>query len=283
MDIGSELRSARERAALSLEDLFVRTRIPLRHLRSIEQNDFSNVPPGVFVRSFIRTYAREVGLDPAALIAEYRAITEPVVEPPPEPNNDEAAESERQPRVLDPNKLTTRPGLGYAAIAVALLIVVIGVNRYIASDGTEVAAAGTSVTRAASPDAVQAMNTNGNAAQTESATGHAGEATSTAEAASTAGSAAEAVSTTGNAVQIQVHAEGLCWIRAVADGQTILERLLQPGEVHSIAAARDIVIRVGDPSAISYSVNGQRGQPLGSAGVPVTVRVGPDGKISASA
>lgn len=268
MDIGSELRGARERAAFSLEDLFSRTRIPLRHLRSIEQNDFSKVPPGIFVRSFIRTYAREVGLDPAALIAEYRAMTEPVVETPPEPKNDAGDGHERRPsafwgpRVLDPNMLTSRPGLGYALIALALLLVVIGMNRYLASDRTEVSAAERTVTRAVSSDAVQ-VSTTGSAAP--------------------AGSPAEAVSTTGSAVQIVVHAEDLCWIRAVADGQTVIARLLQPGERHSIAAHRDIVIRVGDPAAISYSVNGQPGQPLGPARVPVTVRVGPDGKISASA
>lgn len=263
MDIGSELRSARERAALSLEDLSSRTRIPLRHLRSIEQNDFSNVPPGIFVRSFIRTYAREVGLDPAGLIAEYRAITEPVIETPQEPKNDAVSEPEQRPgwfwrpRALDPNRLTSRPGLGYALIAVALLIVVIGVNRYLASERPEVPVADTPVTEAAPPPVAEVVS------PTESA--------------------AQVVSTTGSAVQIDVHAEGLCWIRAVADDQTILARLLQPGERHSITAQRDIVIRVGDPAAISYSVNGQPGQPLGSAGVPVTVRVGPDGKISASA
>lgn len=273
MDIGSELRSARERAALSLEDLFSRTRIPLRHLRSIEQNDFSSVPPGIFVRSFIRTYAREVGLDPVPLIVEYRAMTEPVVETAADLKTDAVSEREQpaglfwRPQALDPNVLTSRPGLGYALIAIALLIVVIGVNRYLAGDGAEVSAAETTVKRAPSPNAIPAVTSTGSASQAGSATE----------------SAAEAVSTTGSAVQIDVHAEGLCWIRAVADDQTILARLLQPGERHSITAQRDIVIRVGDPAAISYSVNGQPGRPLGSAGVPVTVRVGPDGKISASA
>ena len=262
MDIGSELRSARERAALSLEDLFSRTRIPLRHLRSIEQNDFPSVPPGIFVRSFIRTYAREVGVDPAPLIAELRAITEPVAETAPEPKNDAVSEQDQRPGLfgrppaLDPNLLTSRPGLGYALIAIALLLVVIGVNRYLAGDRTELSAADAPVTHAAPPAAAETV--------------------------STPESAIKAVSTTGSSVQIDVHAEDLCWVRAVADDQTILARLLQPGEMHSITAQRDIVIRVGDPAAISYSVNGQPGQPLGPARVPVTVRVGADGKISAA-
>src|SRR5687768_4042731 len=81
MDLGTDLKIARERAGLSLSELAARTRIPLRSLRAIEENDFAAIPPGIFVRSFIRNYAREVGVDPAEAIAQYRSMTEPVVVP----------------------------------------------------------------------------------------------------------------------------------------------------------------------------------------------------------
>ena len=81
MDLGTDLRNARERARISLPELFARTRIPIKTLRAIEENDFSAVPAGIFVRSYIRQYAREVGVDPAAAVAEYRAMTEPIEEP----------------------------------------------------------------------------------------------------------------------------------------------------------------------------------------------------------
>ena len=77
MDVGSTLREARERAGFSLQDVATRTRIPIKSLRAIEENDFASVPSGIFVRGFIRSYAQEVGVDPAQAVADYRAMTEP--------------------------------------------------------------------------------------------------------------------------------------------------------------------------------------------------------------
>jgi hypothetical protein len=79
---------------------------------------------------------------------------------------------------------------------------------------------------------------------------------------------------------MEIRAQDHCWVRAVVDGRPTLERLLQPGETQSLTAQRDIVLRVGDPAAFSYSVNGRAGKPLGAANEPVTVRFGTDGHAS---
>ena len=132
MDLGTELRIARERAGLSLADLAARTRIPLKSLRAIEENDFVSVPPGIFARSFIRSYAREVGLDPSTAVAEFRAMTEPVEEPASDPRA--VADDDLPTRPFAPNLSESRPGWGYALIAAALLIGIISVNRYSTTD-----------------------------------------------------------------------------------------------------------------------------------------------------
>ena len=64
------------------------------------------------------------------------------------------------------------------------------------------------------------------------------------------------------------------------DGEPTFTRLMQPGERHRLTGERDVVLRVGDPGALSYTVNGRRGEPLGAPKVPVTVRVGADGQIA---
>lgn len=244
MDLGTDLRNARERAGFSLPDLAARTRIPLKTLRAIEQNEFSKVPPGIFVRSFIRTYAQEVGFDSNVAIAEYRAMTEPV--------NEASQQSKDEPVIEDrmasgsylPDFAGSRPGWGYALIVAALLVGVISMNR----------------------DTTPERPADGIAAPA-----------SIAEAPS---DAAQAVGTAGSGLRIELRAEGPCWIKAVADGQPTFARLLQPGETETLTAQRDIVLRVGDPAALSYSINGRAGQPLGVANVAVTVRVGADGRIS---
>ena len=242
MDLGTDLREARERAGFSLSDLAARTRIPISSLRAIEQNDFAKVPPGIFVRSFIRSYAQEVGVDPVAAVAAYRAITEPAEEP---------AEELREQQAIDqmemgsyhPDFAESRPGWGYALIVAAMLIAVIGLNRQPPQNPpNDTIAAGV-------PAAVEDL---------------------------------QPVATTGTAtgLRIDMRTQGVCWVKAVVDGRTALARQLQPGETQSLSAQRDIVIRVGDPASFIYSVNGRAGQPLGTANVPVTVRVGTDGRIS---
>jgi hypothetical protein len=57
-------------------------------------------------------------------------------------------------------------------------------------------------------------------------------------------------------------------------------RLMQPGETETLTGQQDITVRVGDPSALSYSINGRPGQPLGAANIPATVRFTPDGRHS---
>lgn len=65
------LRSARELRGLRLDDVARVTRIQLRTLERLEQAAFNELPADVFVRGFIRNYARVVGLDPDDAIARY--------------------------------------------------------------------------------------------------------------------------------------------------------------------------------------------------------------------
>jgi cytoskeleton protein RodZ len=73
MDIGGQLRSAREARGLSLATLAQRTRVPERALAAIERNDASALPPHPFDRGFVRTYAAEVDLDPDRMVRDYFA------------------------------------------------------------------------------------------------------------------------------------------------------------------------------------------------------------------
>ena len=243
MDLGAELKIARERAGFSLPELAARTRIPQRSLRAIEENDFAAVPPGIFVRSFIRGYAREVGVDPVEAIEKYRSMTEPVIEPDEAPAS-EVVHEQIPSRSFAPDFSESRPGWGYALIAAALLIGLISVNRYASQNQSEAVAADTNT--ASGADAVAAVP----------------------------------VATTGGGIQMQIRAQGPCWVRAVVDGQVVIARLMQPGETETLAGQRDITVRVGDPAALSYSINGRSGQPLGAANQPVTVRFDSSGRAT---
>lgn len=78
-DFGAYLRDARERAGLSLETIAASTKVGRSQLAALERNDLSRWPAGIFRRSFVRTYAGLVGLDPDHTVALFlRAFPEPL-------------------------------------------------------------------------------------------------------------------------------------------------------------------------------------------------------------
>lgn len=70
-NFGSVLREARERRRLSLEDVSRQTRVPHGALARIEEGHLDALPAEVFVRGFIRSYAKSVGIPDAEPIGLY--------------------------------------------------------------------------------------------------------------------------------------------------------------------------------------------------------------------
>jgi cytoskeletal protein RodZ len=251
MDVGTTLRIARERRGQSIPQLAATTKIPSSVLKAIEDNAFEKVPGGIFTRGFIRAYAREVGLDAEEMIQEFLSETASTLSPAPGTQTpSQGAVEEIDQLQIDPDGPGSRPDWGYALIVAALVVGFVSFNRSDASEdvrtaAAEVAEAATSVVPAKTiPDAV---------------------------------------ATSGGALRVEMHARDECWVKAVVDGRTVVARLLQPGERVTTDAQHDVVLRVGDPAAFSYSINGQPGRPLGEAGTPVTVRFTSDGRQDASA
>jgi cytoskeletal protein RodZ len=61
--VGERLRAAREEKKLSLEDIAAQTRIPQRHLESLERADWDSLPAPTYTTGFAKSYASAVGLD----------------------------------------------------------------------------------------------------------------------------------------------------------------------------------------------------------------------------
>src|SRR5271166_4767193 len=71
--LGEEFRAAREARHLSLADVSDQIHIRSVYLQSIEEEDFTAIAAPVYVRGFIRTYARFLGLDPEGAVEAYNA------------------------------------------------------------------------------------------------------------------------------------------------------------------------------------------------------------------
>src|SRR3954452_3177839 len=60
------------RQHLDIADVEARTKIRAKYLRALENEEFGMLPGSTFVRTFLRTYAEVLGLDPQRLVEEYR-------------------------------------------------------------------------------------------------------------------------------------------------------------------------------------------------------------------
>ena len=69
---GALLRQGREQKNLSLEDIAKKTRIPQRHLASLESGDFDALPGRTYTIGFAKSYARLVGLSDASIGSQLR-------------------------------------------------------------------------------------------------------------------------------------------------------------------------------------------------------------------
>jgi cytoskeleton protein RodZ len=62
-EFGNELRSQRVNRGIDLEEISDSTKISTRYLTALEENQFEQLPGGVFNKGIVRSYARFVGLD----------------------------------------------------------------------------------------------------------------------------------------------------------------------------------------------------------------------------
>ena len=77
MSLGATLKQARAARKLTIDALSRATRIPPHIIVAMEQDEWGKVPRGIFARGYLRSVAREVGLDGNDLVAQYDAKQAP--------------------------------------------------------------------------------------------------------------------------------------------------------------------------------------------------------------
>lgn len=68
---GARMRQRREEQGIALVTIADQTKIKLSLLDSLEHDDFSHWPSGIFRRAYMRAYAQAIGLDPEAVLHEF--------------------------------------------------------------------------------------------------------------------------------------------------------------------------------------------------------------------
>jgi cytoskeletal protein RodZ len=117
-NFGERLKRERELREVPMDELSKATRISNRFLQALENEDWDQLPGGVFGHGFVRSIARYLGLDEEALLGEYDlARSEKLPLPPPK----------LEERIPTPPKWIPFAVLG---AAVLLLVIVLLVGWY---------------------------------------------------------------------------------------------------------------------------------------------------------
>jgi len=107
------------RQGLDIADVEERTKIRAKYLRALENEEWGSLPGPTFVKTFLRTYAEVVGLDPHLLVDEYRAGHQSEEEMSPQPLGAPPAATSRAPR-----RRPTAPGPPGPLVLLVLVAVV---------------------------------------------------------------------------------------------------------------------------------------------------------------
>lgn len=77
MSVGLELKTARLAKKITLETISKKTKIPVKYLESLEQDQFDVFPSQIYAKSFIRAYSKVIGLDPSVMTRQFNAEVQP--------------------------------------------------------------------------------------------------------------------------------------------------------------------------------------------------------------
>ena len=69
--LGEQLKKMRSEGRVTLHEVSRETKIPVKYLAMIEEGDYESLPPDVYVKGFLKSYAEYLGIDHQKLVALY--------------------------------------------------------------------------------------------------------------------------------------------------------------------------------------------------------------------
>ena len=293
---GDRLRREREMRGITLDEITESTKISRRHLDALEGEHFDQLPGGVFNKGFVRAYARFLGIDEDQAVADYSAANNEQ----PEPENKFPLEVHEEPdRDLNPR----RSSLPLVFAIAALIGVLVGYGFWIKSkphnpeavENTRQSAPASAVNApqanvpapsAITPSSSEPIKASAQPAHSTPVTKPAppeaaavSRSTEPRPAAAPGESADPPPSVKEKAFFVQVKAKEDSWVSIVADGKSVMQRVLPADKQKKIKAGKTLVLRTGNAGGIEVSFNGHPLGALGNENEPRTLTFNASGLI----
>lgn len=129
--VGAKLREARNRRGIELAEVEAATKIQVRFLQALEDEEWDLLPGAFYARSFLRAYAAHLGLDVARLAEEYEQARGSIGSPEPSP-----IELLPSQRAGSPHRRGLSPRLLAGAALLALAAALVTIGLFTLSGGT---------------------------------------------------------------------------------------------------------------------------------------------------
>jgi cytoskeletal protein RodZ len=218
-EIGSTLRETRVRRKTTLQQAEDDTKIRVKYIQAMENDDFDLMPSAAYVKGFLRTYSDYLGLDAEVMIEEYRSRFEPNEEHEPFGGNSALGR---------PHAHRRRNTLTFITVICLLIIGVL----YILGRGN------TPSKPTTTPPPVTVIS-------------HTPQSTPTAHHTATATQRFTVrFVAAGGTCWVQVRTTGIA-------GQIVYESTMSQGQSHAIKTRSPIYVRLGVPAYVSITVNGR--------------------------
>jgi len=251
---GEYLRREREQRGISLASIFEATRVPRNCLEALERDDYETLPHPTFVKGYIKSYCRHLGLDETDAVLRYELYLRESSERP-----------QRNEHSLSIVKAETSSSLSgnsrniYILIGVGLLMIVL---FYMVSPGGGGRATAPEPVAAASDDATAGRDA---AAKAEAVPETEKKAAQPARPGPVA--AEEAVRKTARpGHRLTARATEEVWIQVSVDGDEPVDVLLKEGEAAAWEAEDGFSLVVGNAGGVSLTLDGEDLGPLGKSG-----------------
>jgi cytoskeletal protein RodZ len=254
---GDYLREARESGSITLEQISTTTHISVRLLEALENEQFDILPGGVFTISFVRQYARLVGLDEDEAASRLKQVAHPVESALGEWNTKSAENDDTGAKLAEFfTDFVRRHRMTLMGGVVTAVLLAGGFLFFQANEGREtelVSQPAPTEPRDTAYDVTAPKPAVPEARHVEVA--HEENAAEP----STAGEPSKSI-------QLELRLTDRAWVRVVADGERVLEANLDAGFVQTIRAEESVQLFVGNAGGVKVALNGETMQPIGPPG-----------------
>ena len=284
--VGETLRRERIKRNLDLDEISTELKISTRFLQAIENDQYDKLPGGVFARSFVRQYARLLGLDEEAIASQVQQAMSPPPEVPQfaEKSKVAAVAPIQVPKVEEWQTVGDHrfrwSGWLSAVVLVVVMLVCSAVYAWMQRPKATVTAqanapAHTDTQPAPVPAVTQPAVSSPGVTEPPPSTQP---ATTPQTADQAAAPPAEpkpvppakiAAPNPDATVHVEITADEAVWVLARSDGKYAFSATMDAHTTRKVEGVNDVTLRLGNAGGVTISLNGQ---PIGPAGPKGQVR-----------